>query len=256
MSKSKITPIKAFNDNYMWCLQNGKHAIVVDPGDPDPVISHLSKEKLKLGAVLITHHHPDHVGGNKKLVEKYGVPIYGPKMESIPEITHKLQEGDEVSILGIEKNFTVIELPGHTLGHIGYYGNGIIFCGDTLFSCGCGRLFEGTAKQMYESLQKIYQLPSNTLVCCGHEYTQANVEFARHLDPTNKRLIEVQKRVRQLRGDNLPTVPVTLKQEKETNPFLRTFEKDIVENIKKEGRLQGNKPYQIFSSMRQWKDDY
>ena len=188
MDITTIIPIRAFQDNYIWCLRRGSNAVVVDPGDAEPVLEYLSDEGLQLAAILATHHHGDHVGGNTALLAKYNVPVFGPAREDIPGATRKLREGDVIKVPGIGLDFQVIDVPGHTAGHIAYYGDGVLFCGDTLFSCGCGRLFEGTAAQMHSSLAKFAALPGDTLVYCAHEYTLSNLRFARAADPDNPAL--------------------------------------------------------------------
>ena len=256
MPQNTITPIKAFHDNYIWCLQNGKYALVVDPGDPNPVINYIIKQKLELVAILITHHHPDHVGGNKSLIEKFNVPVYGPSTEIIPGISHKLVEGDRVFINELGLDFTILDIPGHTLGHIAYHHDKILFCGDTLFSCGCGRLFEGTPQQMYTSLMKIAQLPDDTVIYCTHEYTEANIKFALHVDPLNKELIRYKNKVKFLRKKGLPSLPVTLAKEKQTNPFLRSHKPNLAQAVSKHRGVKSNRPSDIFAALREWKDSF
>ena len=184
----EVVPVSAFRDNYVWTLRRGKHAAVVDPGEAAPVLDYLARENLSLAAILATHHHADHVGGIAELRQKYEVPVYGPKGEPIATLTHPVSEGDRVSIPELGVSFSVLDIPGHTRAHIAYYGAGALFCGDTLFACGCGRVFEGTAEQMLQSLTKLAALPDETKVYCGHEYTLANIRFARAVDPDNAML--------------------------------------------------------------------
>ncbi len=254
MTIKSIVPIKAFHDNYIWCLRNGENAVVVDPGDANPVFDYLNKEKLNLVGILITHHHPDHVGGNKTLLSKFQVPIYGPKKEKIPGITHCLEEGDQIFIKDINQNFRIIDIPGHTLGHIGYYNDKLLFCGDTLFSCGCGRLFEGTPKQMYQSLAKIAGLPDEIMIFCGHEYTEANINFALSVEPENKNLSDFQNKVKLLRDQGLPSLPVRLSQEKQTNPFLRVHKPNIARTLINNRKVSSTHPKDVFAALRKWKD--
>ena len=183
MDFTTIVPIRAFQDNYIWCLRRGTAAVVIDPGDANPVLDYLANEDLRLAAILTTHHHGDHVGGNTTLLSKYNVPVFGPALEKIPGITRPLREGDAIEVPGVGLHLRVLDVPGHTAGHIAYYGEGLLFCGDTLFSCGCGRLFEGTAAQMHSSLSKLAARPRDTLVYCAHEYTLSNLRFARAADP-------------------------------------------------------------------------
>ena len=191
-----VVPVKAFKDNYVWTLRNATHAAVVDPGEARPVLDYLQREKLVLAAILATHHHPDHVGGIAELRRSFAVPVYGPKNEPIPTLTQPVAEGDRVAIPELGVNFSVLDIPGHTRAHIAYYGAGALFCGDTLFACGCGRLFEGTAEQMYASLAKLAALPDETKVYCGHEYTLANIGFAKAVEPGNSALEQRETRDR------------------------------------------------------------
>ena len=216
-----VTPIPAFRDNYIWALHDDKIAIIVDPGDAAPVLDFLSENKLQLSTILITHHHNDHVGGNRDLLARFPVPVYGPATEKIDTLTQRLRENDVVSLPQLGLRFSVIEIPGHTAGHIAYVGHGMVFCGDTLFACGCGRLFEGTPAQMYASLAKLAALPGDTKVYCGHEYTLANIAFARAVEPNNPALLQREFDDREKRGHHIPTVPSTIKLELATNPFLR-----------------------------------
>src|SRR5256885_970885 len=200
----RIVPVKAFKDNYVWTLRNATHAAVVDPGEARPVLDYLSRERLELAAILATHHHADHVGGIAELVAMRAVPVYGPRKEPIPTLTRPVSEGDGVRIPELGVDFSVIDIPGHTRAHIAYYGAGSLFCGDTLFACGCGRLFEGTAEQMYASLQKLRALPDETKVYCGHEYTLANIGFAKTVEPGNAALKQREARDQRLRAAGPP----------------------------------------------------
>ncbi|MBK9554206.1 MAG: hydroxyacylglutathione hydrolase, partial [Saprospiraceae bacterium] len=219
-----IHPIHAFRDNYIWIIHNQNHAAVVDPGIASPVIEYLQSKKLQLSAILITHHHNDHTGGNAELLQSFDIPVYGPLNESIATVSHPLREGDQVNLEEMSLNLMVLDIPGHTRGHIAYYGSNpfnMVFCGDTLFACGCGRVFEGTAQQMYQSLQKLSQLPSDTLIFCTHEYTLGNIQFAKVVDPENAKLIAFEIAAEELRNRNIPTIPTTLTLEKKINPFIR-----------------------------------
>src|SRR5688572_27207263 len=183
-----VVAVNAFKDTYVWTLRTKTHAAVVDPGEARPVLDYLAREKLELAAILATHHHADHVGGIAELRRQFDVPVYGPRGEPIATLTDPVSEGDSVTIPALGVSFSVLDIPGHTRAHIAYYGAGALFCGDTLFACGCGRLFEGTAEQMYTSLSKLRALPDDTKVYCGHEYTLANIGFAKGVEPQNRAL--------------------------------------------------------------------
>ena len=249
-----VVPVTAFKDNYVWTLRNATHAAVVDPGEARPVLDCLAREKLELVAILATHHHPDHVGGIAQIRDQYRVPVYGPKNEPIATLTHPVSEGDTVTIPALDVSFSVLDIPGHTRAHIAYYGAGALFCGDTLFACGCGRLFEGTAEQMYASLQKLRALPDETKVYCGHEYTLANIGFARGVEPQNAALAARESRDRALRQAGKPTVPSTMREERATNPFLRCTEPAVVESVNKYLGTRVSDPVQVFAAIREWKN--
>jgi hydroxyacylglutathione hydrolase len=250
----QVVPVQAFKDNYVWTLRNETHAAVVDPGEARPVLDYLAREKLELAAILATHHHPDHVGGIAQLLEKWRVPVYGPKGEPIPTLTHPVAEGDRVSVPALGVSFSVLDIPGHTRAHIAYYGAGALFCGDTLFACGCGRLFEGTAQQMYTSLSKLAALPDDTKVYCGHEYTLANIGFAKNVEPANAALDAREARDRKLRERGMPTVPSTMREEKATNPFLRCTEPAVVDSVNKYLGTRVSDPVRVFAAIREWKN--
>lgn len=251
----EIVPVGAFKDNYVWTLRKGKYAAVVDPGDARPVLDYLSREKLELSAILATHHHADHVGGIAELRRHRDVPVYGPRKEPIPTLTHPVSEGDTVTLPELGVSFSVLDIPGHTRAHIAYYGAGALFCGDTLFACGCGRLFEGTAEQMYASLEKLRALPDATRVYCGHEYTLANIGFARTVEPANESLASREQQARRLREAGKPTLPSTLGEEKATNPFLRCAEPAVVESANKYLGARVADPVRVFAAIRDWKNN-
>jgi hydroxyacylglutathione hydrolase len=218
----KLLPIPAFTDNYIWVLENGVTAWIVDPGEAAPVLKFLREKKFQLEGILLTHHHADHTGGVAELLQHYQIPVYGPDNSPVSTlISHPLQHGSCITLGNMA--FSVIAIPGHTLDHIAFYSAAekILFCGDTLFSAGCGRVFEGTHEQMYRALLKLAALPDDTRVCCGHEYTLSNLRFAASLEPANKDIIEYQKQCEILRAKKLPTLPSTIAQEKKINPFLR-----------------------------------
>lgn len=250
----QIVPLPAFRDNYMWTLRKGSFAAVVDPGEAAPVRKYLADEGLTLCAILATHHHPDHVGGIAELVRDAKVPVHGPKGEPIPELTHPVGEGDRVELPPLGLVFSVFDIPGHTRAHVAYYGAGSLFSGDTLFACGCGRVFEGTPAQMLASLGKMAALPDDTLVYCGHEYTLANIEFARKVDPANAALAAREERVRKLRAAGQPSLPSTLGEERATNPFLRCAEPPVVESANKYLGSRIGDPVSVFTAIREWKN--
>lgn len=252
----EIVPIRAFRDNYIWAIREGGHAAVVDPGDAAPVGEYLAAEGLRLGAILVTHHHQDHAGGIDALCSPVQVPVYGPAAEPIPGVTVRLAEPQSIRVPGIGVEFAVLDVPGHTCGHVAYYGANVLMCGDTLFGCGCGRLFEGSPAQMWRSLRKLAALPADTHVYCAHEYTEANIEFALAVEPGNRALRNRADAVHARRAAQLPTVPSTLAEERATNPFLRCTEPAVIEAA---ARFRGRKlddPVEVFASIREWKDDF
>ena len=252
----QVVPGNAFKDNYVWTLREGRSAAVVDPGEARPVLEYLAREKLALVAILATHHHPDHVGGIAELLREHRVPVYGPRHEPIATLTHPVSEGDTVILPALGVSFSVLDIPGHTRAHIAYYGAGALFCGDTLFACGCGRLFEGTAEQMYASLQKLAALPDDTRVYCGHEYTLANIGFAKSVEPGNAALGAREQRDKALRASGKPTLPSTLGDEKATNPFLRCADPAVVESANKYLGARAADPARVFAAIREWKNRF
>mgnify|MGYP000353065008 CR=1 FL=1 len=264
-STVSVTALEAFSDNYIWAIANKNKAALVDPGDADVCINFLENNQLVLNAILITHHHVDHTGGIKKLVtycqqKQWPLTVYGPAQENIPCCDTKLVQNDVVNLSDLAINFNVIELPGHTSGHIAYFAEGslepLLFCGDTLFSGGCGRLFEGTAEQMLNSLTKLSNLPESTKVFCAHEYTQANLKFALSVDPKNEILINYSKRVDELRAKEQATIPSTIMIEKQINPFLRSHEHALQESAKQFDNNTQATSLDAFTTIRRWKDQF
>ena len=225
-----IQPIPAFNDNYIWLLHNGHDAVVVDPGDAAPVLQILEKLKLNLSTILITHHHSDHIDGVAQLVKHYSPQVFAPTYERYAFKHTALAEGDVVTLPDLGLNFKVMWLPGHTLGHIAYVNDDALFCGDTLFGAGCGRLFEGSPAQMLSALNRLKALNPSTKVFCTHEYTVKNIAFALTLEPDNKALIHRKEETDALRANHLPSLPSTIALELNTNPFLRCQYPSIFKN--------------------------
>ncbi len=255
-----IEPVKAFKDNYLWVFHQlgGTEAVVVDPGDAAPVQQFLASRQLRLAAILVTHHHADHIGGVNELQQYWQAPVYGPASPNIPQVTHPLREGDQLKVAGLA--LRVLEVPGHTLDHIAYYaadadGTPLVFCGDTLFAAGCGRMFEGTAPMMHASLQKLATLPAATRVYCTHEYTLSNLQFARAVLGDTPVLTARIVAEQQKRAVDMPTVPSTVALELATNPFLRCEDPLVIAALARQGQSQ-TKPAEVFGALRRWKDTF
>lgn len=249
-----LVPLPAFDDNYIWVWHDDCHAVAVDPGDPDPLIDYLDARGLGLAAVLITHHHRDHTGGNVALRQRYDCAIHAPDNLRIPAVTHRVRGGDVVEIEALALRFDVLATPGHTLDHVSYIGHGCVFCGDTVFGCGCGKLFEGTPAMMAASLDAILALPDDTRVCCAHEYTLANIAFAKTIDGSNPALLERERADKALRAENRPTLPSTLALERATNPFLRFHDADMTAFAASYLNCPHPSPAEVFGAIRAAKD--
>ncbi|MDP1925339.1 MAG: hydroxyacylglutathione hydrolase [Thiobacillus sp.] len=251
-----LISLPAFDDNYIWVLHDGHHAIAVDPGDPVPLVAFLDAHQLKLTAVLITHHHRDHTGGNLVLRQRYDCAIHAPDNPRIPGVTHRLHGGDSITFAEPAVHFDVLATPGHTLDHISYVGHGNLFCGDTVFGCGCGKLFEGTPAMMAASLDIILTLPDATRVCCAHEYTLSNIDFAKTIAGDNPVLLVREHTDRKLRAQGQPTLPSTLALEKATNPFLRFHEPDMTAFAAAYLNRPNPGPAEVFGAIRAAKDEW
>ena len=249
-----IIGLPAFTDNYIWVIRHNGNAVVVDPGDAHPVLKHLQTSGDNLTAILITHHHPDHVGGVRTLREKFDVPVFGPVREAIPCRSHDLTGGEHIAVPGLDAQFDVLDVGGHTLGHIAYYHPKILFSGDALFVLGCGRLFEGTPAQMATSLSRIAALPGDTQVYCTHEYAVNNLPFALAVEPGNAALQNRAQYLRAAISSRTPTVPMRLADELDTNPFLRC---EVPEVISSAARYRGQPTtdkVDTFAALREWRN--
>lgn len=251
----QVEPIKAFSDNYIWAIHHGQQTWVVDPGDAEPVLRYLSQHNKQLAGILVTHHHWDHTNGIEQLTKTFEhIPVFGPKNSPCELITQPLSEGDTVQVGDIQ--FAIIETPGHTLDHICYTHEALCFTGDTLFSAGCGRLFEGDAQMMWQSLEKFKRFNDDTLIYCTHEYTLANLAFARAVEPTNAALIKYSEKAEQLRAANAPTLPSNFATERAINPFLRSQIANITSQLPEHVEALGHEPWQNFAAIRAWKDEF
>jgi hydroxyacylglutathione hydrolase len=254
----QVSPVRAFADNYVWLIHSPRdpeQVVAVDPGDAAPVRAALSERGLRLQAILLTHHHRDHVGGVPELLQQGAVPVFGPANEVIPGTHAKLREGDAVDLPTLGLHFEVLDIPGHTSGHIAFVGHGALFCGDTLFSAGCGRLFEGTAEQMSASLAKLASLPDATAVYCGHEYTVSNLMFALAVEPSNAESRDYLEDCRSRRSKNEATVPSSIRRERNVNPFLRCHEETVKHAAEARAGRRLNRT-EVFAAIREWKDGF
>jgi hydroxyacylglutathione hydrolase len=255
----QVTPVRAFSDNYIWLIQAPARpgaAVVVDPGDDGPVEQALQAAGLALAAILVTHHHADHTGGVAALARRHGATVFGPAHEQMPCAVQALDDGGTAALENLGLEFDVMAVPGHTLGHIAYSGHGELFCGDTLFSAGCGRLFEGTPAQMFASLERIAALPDATRVFCAHEYTLANLRFAAAVEPDNVAVRDALADVQQRRERDEITLPSTLGRERLINPFLRSRQPDVRAAAERQAGHALPEAVDVFAAVRRWKDGF
>ena len=251
-----IKPIKALTDNYIWLVTTNEGSIVIDPGESKQIIDLIKSNEIDLVGILVTHHHYDHTNGIEEILKYKKVEVYGPK-NNVNSITKRVRQNDVFNLIGLK--FEVIETPGHTLDHLAFYcfkdGKSILFCGDTLFSGGCGRVFEGTYSQMYKSLKKLSKLPEDTQIFCGHEYTSSNLHFACAVEPNNQFIKKYNEEIIEKTKNGVPSLPSSLKIEQMINPFIRCNEENLIDNInKKFGEVSSE--IEIFSTLRKWKDDF
>jgi hydroxyacylglutathione hydrolase len=254
-----VRPVRAFSDNYIWLIEPPLapgSVVAVDPGDAQPVISELQRRGVSLAAILLTHHHPDHIGGVPELLRHWAVPVVGPDDTRIAHRTLTVRDGVPCEMPDLGLSFETLQVPGHTLSHIAFWGHGALFCGDTLFSAGCGRMFEGTPTQMNASLNRLSGLPPDTRVFCGHEYTAANLRFALTVDPANREAREYQTRVERLRAEGSPSLPSTMGLENRVNPFLRCEDPAVVRAVESHAGKSLNEPSLVFGALRAWKDQF
>jgi hydroxyacylglutathione hydrolase len=254
----KVVPVAALKDNYIWAIINdaAKTAVIVDPGEAKPILDFLTENHLTCAAILITHHHADHIAGIGEVYTEFKCPVYAPAVNQIAGTTHLLNGGEQIILEAVGLTFEVMAIPGHTLGHLAYYSAPYLFCGDTLFSVGCGRCFEGTLETMHASLMTLAALPDNTIVCCTHEYTLANICFALHVEPDNATLHAYQTKVQALRDTGTPSLPSTLGLEKQVNPFLRTAVAAVKAAAEAHAGHSLASPAAVFAELRTWKDSF
>lgn len=254
----EVTPVPALNDNYVWLVhgQDRSRVAIVDPGEAAPVREVLHSHGLQPEAILVTHRHWDHVNGIQALLKDYDIPVYGPADEPVPERRNELRDGDRVSLPGLGLEFQVMAIPGHTLGHIAYHGHGILLSGDTLFSGGCGRVFEGSPGQMLASLDRLAGLPDDSQLYCGHEYTLKNLAFCQAVEPENPYIADFQQRAQERLDQGRPSLPTTLEEERRFNVFLRCRETAVRESAERRAGHELNNAESVFSVIRDWKDQF
>lgn len=252
---TRVSAVAAFQDNYIWLVHlPGSRVVIVDPGDARPVLAALQRQQLLPAAILITHHHYDHIGGAAELAQRFDLPVYGPDIGH-PAISHCVRDHERVTLCDALE-LEVLAVPGHTLDHLAYVGDTLLFCGDTLFGAGCGRLFEGTPAQMYASLSRLAALPDTTRVFCAHEYTLDNLHFALAVEPDNAALLSRRREVEGLRASGRSSLPSTLGEEKQTNPFLRCHLPGVQQAVERHAGRTLDSPERVFSVLRFWKDTY
>ena len=254
-----VRPVRAFSDNYIWLIDSPKvpaQVVAVDPGEAKPVIAELKRRNLSLAGILLTHHHPDHIGGVPELLRLGDVPVIGPDDERITHRTRTVRDQDRCELPDLGLSFEILQVPGHTLSHIAFWGHGALFCGDTLFSAGCGRMFEGTPRQMNASLNRMRDLPPETQVFCGHEYTAANLRFALTVEPANGTALEYQQSVNRIRAAGEPSLPTTLGLEVRVNPFLRCDKPTVRAAAETHAGKILEEPSDVFGALRAWKDQF
>jgi hydroxyacylglutathione hydrolase len=254
-----VRPVRAFADNYIWLIaspQAPDQVVAVDPGDAAPVIAELQRSGASLAAILLTHHHPDHIGGVPDLLRLKNVPVIGPDDVRIAQRTRTVHDGERCNLPNLGLSFEILQVPGHTLSHIAFWGHGALFCGDTLFSAGCGRMFEGTPVQMNASLNKLRDLPPATRMYCGHEYTAANLRFALAVEPANAAALEYQGNVARVRAAGDPSLPSTLALEVRVNPFLRCDSPAVMSAAAAQAGKALGDAAEVFGVLRAWKDGF
>jgi hydroxyacylglutathione hydrolase len=254
-----VRPVRAFSDNYIWLIESPRaqgRIVAVDPGDAQPVLAELQRRGLSLAAILLTHHHPDHIGGVPELLRHGAVPVIGPDDTRIAQRTLTVHDGEHCELPDLGLSFEILQVPGHTLSHIAFWGHGALFCGDTLFSAGCGRMFEGTPTQMNASLNRLSRLPPETRMFCGHEYTAANLRFALAVDPANRAALEYQDSVARVRAQGDPSLPSTMALEIKVNPFLRCEDPAVVQAAENHAGKSLKEPALVFGALRAWKDQF
>ena len=254
-----VRPVRAFSDNYIWLVESPRDpskVVAVDPGEAAPVIAELDRSGASLAAILLTHHHPDHIGGVAELLERGEIPVIGPADPRIPVRTATVRDAERHDFADLGLSFEILAVPGHTLSHIAFWGHGALFSGDTLFSAGCGRMFEGTPTQMHTSLTRLRNLPPTTRVFCGHEYTAANLRFALAVDPDNAAAKAYQEAVEALRARHAPSLPSLMSLEIQVNPFLRCEQPAVRRAAEWHAGKPLNEPSDVFGALRGWKDQF